>query len=234
MAQRYRWVYGAMHIIKHHWRSFLPGRRRPLTKAQQYYFVAGWLPWFSDALALLFTITSIILTGLIVSDPTHTELPIYAFLIPTIGLFSFKILRGLWLYNARVQCTLGQSLGAALVGLALTHTVAKATIQGLFTSGKPFMRTPKLERPNPMLMGLASIWQEMVFLILLVSAIILMASLDHFDNLTGTLWITVLSVQSVPYIATFLTLMISLTSNYFPSKYCNTEIDDQSLSDTTN
>ncbi|MEE9424989.1 MAG: glycosyltransferase family 2 protein [Methylococcales bacterium] len=234
MTQRYRWVYGAMHIIKHHWRSFFGTRNSTLTKAQRYYFVAGWLSWFSDALALLFTISSIVMTALIFADPLHSELPINAFLLPTIGLFSFKILRGLWLYQARVKCTILQSLGAALVGLSLTHTVAKATLQGLLTSGKPFMRTPKLEKKSPLLIGLVSIWQELLLLILLIASIVAMNYLDQFDNVSGKLWITVLSVQSVPYIATFLTLLISLTSNYSPSKRHNTEMDNSTISDTVN
>lgn len=230
MTQRYRWVYGAMHIIKHHWRHFIPGKRCSLTKAQRYYFLAGWLPWFSDALALLFTITSIILTAIIVYDPLHSELPIYAFLIPTIGLFSFKILRGLWLYSARVKCTTAESLGAALAGLSLTHTVAKATIQGLLTTGKPFMRTPKLEKQNPVLTGLLTIWQELLILVLLSTAIVAMSSLDHYDNLTGRLWIAVLSVQAVPYIATVITLFLSLKNRSIPSTRPDKEVTDSSLS----
>jgi len=214
MTQRFRWVYGAMQIIKGHWRSFLPTKDSPLTPAQRYYFVAGWLPWFSDALALLFTITSLILTGVILYDPLHSELPVNAFLMPTIGLFSFKILRSLWLYQARVPCSVWESLGASLSGLALTHTVAKGTIQGLFTSGKPFMRTPKYEKQGPLFVGLMTIRQELVLLILLVSAIVAMSSIQHFDNLSGKLWIAVLSVQSVPYLAAFITLLISIAPNY--------------------
>ncbi|CAA9890505.1 Glycosyl transferase family 2 [Candidatus Methylobacter favarea] len=214
MTQRYRWVYGAMQIIKAHWRSFLPTKKSPLTPAQRYYFLAGWLPWFSDALALLFTLTSLALTALIISDPIHSELPVNAFLLPTIGLFTFKILRGLWLYQVRVPCSFWQSLGAALSGLSLTHTVAKGTIQGLFTTGKPFMRTPKYEKQSPLLAGLMIIWQELLLLILLGTGIWLMNSLDHFDNLSGRLWIAILSVQVVPYVATLVTLLISIAPNY--------------------
>ncbi len=214
MTQRYRWVYGAMQIIKGHWRSFLPTKKSPLTSAQRYYFIAGWLPWFSDALALLFTATSLILSAILIADPLHSELPVNVFLLPTIGLFSFKILRGLWLYQARVPCSVWQSLGAALSGLSLTHTVAKGTWQGLLTSGKPFMRTPKYEKQSPFLAGLLIIWQELLLLILLGTAIWFMYSLEHFDNLSGKLWITVLSVQSVPYIAALLTVLISIAPNY--------------------
>ncbi|MGZ8152374.1 MAG: glycosyltransferase [Methylovulum sp.] len=227
MTQRFRWVYGAMQIIKAHWRSFLPGKKSPLTAAQRYYFLAGWLPWFSDALALVFTATSLILTAIILYDPIHSELPINAFLLPTIGLFSFKILRGLWLYQARVPCSVGQSLGAALSGLALTHTVARGTIQGLFTSGKPFMRTPKYEKQGPLFAGLMVVRQELILLILLGAAISAVASIEHFDNLSGRLWISVLSVQAVPYVATLLTLLISIAPHYGrKSKLLAEELDD--------
>ena len=214
MTQRFRWVYGAMQIIKGHWRSFLPNKASPLTSAQRYYFVAGWLPWFSDALALVFTSASLILTALIMTDPIHSELPANVFLMPTVGLFSFKILRGLWLYQARVPCSVWESLGAALSGLALTHTVARGTIQGLFTSGKPFMRTPKYEKRGALFLGLVTIRQELFLLFLLSISIGAMAYVDHFDNLSGRLWIAVLSVQAVPYLAALVTLLISIAPSY--------------------
>jgi exo-beta-1,3-glucanase (GH17 family)/cellulose synthase/poly-beta-1,6-N-acetylglucosamine synthase-like glycosyltransferase len=214
MTQRFRWVYGAMQIIKAHWRNFLPTKQSKLTPAQRYYFIAGWLPWFSDALALLFTCTSLVLTGVIIYDPLHSELPANAFLLPTVGIFSFKIIRGLWLYQARVPCSVWHSLGAALSGLSLTHTVAKGTLQGLFTTGKPFMRTPKFEKQSPLFIGLFSIRQEVVLLALLSVAIGMMASLEHFDNFSGRLWIAILSVQMVPYAAALLTLLISIAPAY--------------------
>ncbi len=214
MTQRYRWVYGAMQIIKAHWRNFLPSKQSKLTPAQRYYFIAGWLPWFSDALALLFTCTSLILTGVLLYDPIHSELPANAFLLPTVGIFSFKIIRGLWLYQARVPCSVWQSLGASLSGLSLTHTVAKGTLQGLFTSGKPFMRTPKFEQHSALFVGLFTIRQELLLLILLSIAIGMMASLEHFDNFSGKLWIAILSVQAVPYIAALMTVLISIMPDY--------------------
>jgi len=227
MTQRFRWVYGAMQIIKAHWRSFLPTKKSPLTAAQRYYFIAGWLPWLSDALALLFTIASLALTAIILNDPIHSELPANVFLMPTIGIFSFKILRGLWLYQARVPCSVWQSLGAALSGLSLTHTVARGTIQGLFTSGKPFMRTPKYEKQGPLFTGLMTIRQELLLLILLGTGIYLMSSLEHFDNLSGKLWISILSVQAVPYVATLITLLISIAPNYGrKSKLLAEELDE--------
>ena len=215
MTQRHRWVYGAMQILKRHWKALiLPSRKPDLTPAQRYYFVAGWLPWFSDALAILFTFASLLLTSQILFDPQHAgELPVNAFILPTIGLFGFKITRTFWLYRARVGCTLWQTMGAAIAGLALTHTVAKAIWQGLFTSGRPFMRTPKFEKDRPFLAGLVTIHQEILILIMLWSSAAYMMSLEHFDNLNGHLWIAVLLVQSTPYAATVLLLLVNVAPN---------------------
>jgi cellulose synthase/poly-beta-1,6-N-acetylglucosamine synthase-like glycosyltransferase/exo-beta-1,3-glucanase (GH17 family) len=225
MTQRFRWVYGAMQIIKAHWHSFLPTKKSPLTSAQKYYFIAGWLPWFSDALALVFTTTSLLITSVVVYDPSHPELPANVFLMPTVGLFAFKIIRGLWLYQARVPCSVWHSLGAALSGLSLTHTVALGTIQGLFTSGKPFMRTPKYESQSALFAGLRVIQQELLLLILLGWGVFEVSRLEYLDNLNGKLWMAILAVQAVPYLATLVTLVISVAPSYLTKKSAE-DLDD--------
>ncbi len=213
-GQRHRWVYGAMQILKGHYRSLFSFRQTDLTMAQRYYFIAGWLPWFSDALALLFTLASLMFTAQVFIDPVQSELPIAAFVLPTIGLFGFKIIRSFCLYRAKVNCTLLQTLGATLAGLSLTHTVARATLQGLVTSGRPFVRTPKCEQERPFFAGLFTIREELFFLTLLWIAAYFIGSLEHFDNLTGKLWTAVLLVQSVPYTASLLVFLINIAPNY--------------------
>ena len=59
--QRFRWAYGAVQILKAHWRALVPFRETGLTAAQKYHFVTGWLPWFADAFYLLFTALSVVL-----------------------------------------------------------------------------------------------------------------------------------------------------------------------------
>jgi hypothetical protein len=130
--------------------------------------------------------------------------------MPTLGLFAFKVIRGLWLYRARVPCNIRQSLGSFLAGLSLTHTVARGTLKGLFTSSQPFLRTPKNEKRGALFSGLMSIRQELLILLALAAAIIAMSSIAHFNNFIGHLWIIILSVQMVPYLATLLILLISI------------------------
>jgi len=59
-----------------------------------------------------------------------------------------------------------------------------------------------------------TIRQELFLLILLSFGIAAMCTTEHFDNLSGRLWIAVLSVQVVPYVAALLTLLISVAPNY--------------------
>jgi hypothetical protein len=50
-------------------------------------------------------------------------------------------------------------------------------------------------------------------MLMLWSAAIYMISLEHFDNLSGQLWTTILFVQSTPYAASLLLLLINVMPN---------------------
>ena len=63
MTQRYRWVYGAMQIMKRHAGAIFLGGRK-LRWAQRYHFLSGWLPWISDGLALIITLFALMWTVL--------------------------------------------------------------------------------------------------------------------------------------------------------------------------
>ncbi len=221
IGQRHRWVYGAMQILKRHAKSLFKPGTTDLTAAQRYHFIAGWLPWFSDALALVFTLSSLILTGMALIAPEHSELPVIAFILPVLGLFVFKLLRSFWLYQHRVRCGFWHTLGATLAGMALTHTVAIAIWQGLFTSGRPFLRTPKCEQERPFFAGLMTIRQELLLLVSLWAAAFLLSQQMSYDNLSGHLWIAVLLVQSLPYLTTLLIFMINSAPVLltFPNRY---------------
>ncbi len=220
IGQRFRWAYGAVQIVKHHWDALAPwARKGGLTSAQRYYFIAGWLPWFADGLALLFTITSIGLSAFALYAPKMVQLPVAAFLIPTIGSFAFKFVRSLWLYAVRIKdCSFIESLGAGVAALALTHTVAKAMLNGMVTSGKPFFRTPKCEDKPPLAAALIQVREEAVMLVLLwgmAAAFLLNPSFN--DNLSR-LWVAVLFVQSVPYAAAVLLSFINVVPALFAKK----------------
>jgi len=217
IGQRFRWAYGAVQIVKHHWDALAPwSRKGGLTPAQRYYFLAGWLPWFADGLALLFTMTSIGLSLFAIYAPKMVQLPVAAFLIPTIGSFIFKFVRSLWLYAVRVKdCTFIESLGAGVAALGLTHTVAKAMLNGMVTSGKPFFRTPKCEDKPPLAAAIIQVREEAVMLTLLWGLAIAFFFNQDFSDSLSRLWICVLLVQSVPYAAAVLLSFINVLPAIF-------------------
>lgn len=217
IGQRFRWAYGAVQIVKHHWSALAPwARKGGLTPAQRYYFLAGWLPWFADGLALLFTVTSVGLSLFALYAPKMVQLPVAAFLIPTIGSFVFKFVRSLWLYAVRIKdCSFIESLGAGVAALGLTHTVAKAMLNGMATSGKPFFRTPKCEDRPPLTAALIQVREEAVMLTALWGlAVAFLVNPDFSDSLSR-LWVAVLLVQSVPYAAAVLLSFINVLPSLF-------------------
>ena len=128
-------------------------------------------------------------------------LPPAEFIVPTIGIFVFKLVYSFGLYFDRVRCTFRQSVGAALAGLALTYTVGRAVIYGLLTSRLPFMRTPKMDERATLGMALGMARAEAVLAVLLwLGAAVLWLTSGQLDP-EARLWSLFMVVQSLPYAA---------------------------------
>ena len=210
--QRFRWAYGAMQIMKAHAGKML-GNTTQLTFWQKYHFVAGWLPWFADALNLIFTWAGLAWAAAVVLPPLFglkpVGLPPAEFIIPTIGIFLFKLVYSFGLYANRVNCTFRQSVGASLAGLALTYTVGRAVIYGLATSRLPFMRTPKMDERATLGMALGMARGEAVLTVLLwVAAVVLWSGAGVVDP-DARLWSVFMIVQSLPFVAAVLVSLVN-------------------------
>jgi hypothetical protein len=212
MTQRYRWVYGAMQIMKRHAAPIFLGGRK-LRWAQRYHFLSGWLPWISDGLALVITGFALAWTVLMTMAPRHFDVPMMALSGAAIALFAAKTAKTLLLYPKKVGSGVKGALYASIAGLALTHTVAKAMWTGIFTSRKPFLRTPKCEDPASLSQVLRLAWQETALLVLGALAIVGMVIGRGFDDPAAILWMCMLAIQSLPYLATVVTALMSARSN---------------------
>jgi cellulose synthase/poly-beta-1,6-N-acetylglucosamine synthase-like glycosyltransferase len=202
--QRFRWAYGAMQIMKKHGATMLRNSTQ-LTTAQKYHFVAGWLPWFADALNLVFTWAGLAWVLAVMVPPLFgikpVGLPPAEFIAPTIGIFVFKLVYSFGLYANRVNCTFRQSIGASLAGLALTYTVGRAVIYGLATSRLPFMRTPKMDERATLGMALGMARGELVLTVLLWLAAIVLWMTNGVLDPEARLWSVFMMVQSLPFFA---------------------------------
>jgi exo-beta-1,3-glucanase (GH17 family)/cellulose synthase/poly-beta-1,6-N-acetylglucosamine synthase-like glycosyltransferase len=215
MTQRYRWVYGAMQMLKRHGRAIVLGGSA-LSWPQRYQFLSGWLPWISDGLGMLVTLMAIVWTALMWVLPSTIDVPMPALSAAAMALFATKLLKTLLLYPPKVRSGFKGALAASVAGLSLTHTVGKAVWTGLLTSGKPFLRTPKCADPASFTQVLRVCWQEATLLILLTLAMISMGFDRGFQDPAVSLWMVMLAVQSLPYLATMVTARISARSNRTP------------------
>ncbi len=212
MTQRYRWVYGAMQIMKRHAGAIFFGRKK-LRWAQRYHFLSGWLPWISDGLGLVVTMFALFWTLLMTVAPRYFDVPLMVLSAAAVALFLAKTAKTLLLYPKKVGSGVKGAIFAAIAGLALTHTVAKAMWSGLFTSRKPFLRTPKCQDPASLNQVLRLAWQETALLGFGVIAVLATLASRGVDDPAAVLWICMLAIQTLPYLATVVTAAMSALSN---------------------
>ena len=156
MTQRYRWVYGAMQIMKRHARRDLSRPHKARLGAALSVPVAAGCPGFrtgSDSSSRSSRSSGHCSMWL---APSVFDMPMAALSAAAIALFVAKTLKTLLLHPQKVGSGVLGTLAASDAGLALTYTVGKAVIAGLFTSGKPFLRTPKCEDPADIRAGAAA------------------------------------------------------------------------------
>jgi cellulose synthase/poly-beta-1,6-N-acetylglucosamine synthase-like glycosyltransferase/exo-beta-1,3-glucanase (GH17 family) len=228
-TQRHRWAYGAVQIIKKHWRHMLPGSRT-LNPAQKRGFVAGWFFWLSDAMGAFAAAVGLLWVPMVLF--VGVLIPTVPLSVPILIAFLVNVLHCVLLYRARVRETALRILGAAVAAMSLQWTVAKAVFEGFVKDGLPFMRTDKGGNAKRKANDDSAKWETRFGLALLGSAfammylntfglpIWLMAALKgsalgasvltyiprNFQNppaiLEQNLFALTLAVQSVPFLAT--------------------------------
>ncbi|HLO76534.1 MAG TPA: glycosyltransferase [Magnetospirillum sp.] len=213
--QRFRWAYGAVQILKAHWKALIPFKNTGLTAAQKYHFVSGWLPWFADAFYLLFCITSLFWTLGMVLAPRYFDTPLAFFILPTVGVFVAKIVHHIFLYTTRVKCSWKRRFLSAVAGMGLTYAIAWAMWQGIFTKHTPFMRTPKMAEKVGLKDAVKMTLEESSLMALhWIAAVAVLIPKHNFWDPEVRLWSVVLVVQSMPFLAALVTSIIST----FPPK----------------
>jgi exo-beta-1,3-glucanase (GH17 family)/cellulose synthase/poly-beta-1,6-N-acetylglucosamine synthase-like glycosyltransferase len=207
--QRFRWAYGAIQILRRHCGELLAYRPSRLTHGQRYHFFAGWLPWIADGTNLLFTIAALIWSLAMLIAPRKIDPPQIMFSVFPLALFSFKVGKLLYLYRTQVRATLAQTFAAAVAGLSLSHTIARAVLLGFCTTDRPFFRTPKLAGSHAIAKALAAAREELLLLTALLLAATGIALLPWSAIFELYLWVIVLLVQAIPYAASLLMSLIS-------------------------
>ncbi|WP_110968263.1 glycosyltransferase [Pseudomonas huaxiensis] len=207
--QRFRWAYGAIQIIKRHTASLLRGKDTELTRGQRYHFLAGWLPWVADGMNIFFTVGALLWSAAMIIVPQRVDPPLLIFAIPPLALFFFKVGKIVFLYRRAVGVNMKDAFAAALAGLALSHTIAKAVLYGFFTTSIPFFRTPKNADSHGVLVALSEAREELFIMLLLWGAAAGIYLVQGLPSNDMRFWVAMLLVQSLPYVAALTMALLS-------------------------
>lgn len=198
-SQRFRWAFGAMQILKHHLPKLLG--KSTLTFGQRYHFLTGWFGWLGDALQLFFTLGSIGWTLAMLAFPRAFSLPVAIMLAPVLCFLVVKGALGPVLYRKTMHCGWLDILGASLASLGLSHAIARGVFMGIVRKDGVFKPTAKGKGgAKPSL--LSPIREESLLLLALILCSLAMLYTRGFDNIDARLWVTMLALQSLPYLST--------------------------------
>jgi cellulose synthase/poly-beta-1,6-N-acetylglucosamine synthase-like glycosyltransferase len=211
--QRRRWAQGGMQILKRHAASLLgfADASTGLTPGQRYHFVAGWLPWVGDALHLVFSLAVMVWSVGLLAAPEVFGWPTVMFAVPLGVYFGARLVLVPLLYSRLVPCSLRDTAGAALAGMALSHSVARGVMAGLFTSRAVFEVTRKATfvtegqaataSAHTPRAATASLREERLLLLgLAVCAGALLTNAARMDT-SLLAWLCILVLQATPYAA---------------------------------
>ena len=207
--QRFRWAYGAVQILRHHTRSLFTFKDSRLSLGQRYHFIAGWLPWLADGFNLLFNVAALAWSLAMLLAPRTVDPPMVIFSLLPLSLFVFKAAKLFYIYKTRIGASTLQTLAGGVAGLALAHTISRAVLLGFVTRGIPFFRTPKLAEHQTWRHAVSMVREEAVLLAglwLAAAALVIAFGVDAPDML---LWVAVLLVQSLSYLAALLVSFVS-------------------------
>ncbi|MCK5395006.1 MAG: beta-(1-3)-glucosyl transferase, partial [Gammaproteobacteria bacterium] len=133
--------------------------------------------------------------------PKTIDPPMLLFSLLPVALFMFKTAKLIYIYKSRIGASTLQTLLGGLAGLSLAHTISRAVLQGIFTKGMPFIRTPKHAGQTGLRSVIVSVREETLFLIALWSAVYAIVLIQGADSADTLFWIAVLLIQSITYLA---------------------------------
>ena len=183
LTQRHRWCFGAMQIMRLHWRSLMPwdrSRDNHLTSAQRRDYLMASVGWFRDLLMLAFSLLLLVIAGLLAThssfavspmDGTRSLFPLSLIVIATVCM----------MVTQRHWTTLSfrRAVMSLVVSLAVTFVIARGCIEGLARRDGVFLRTSKSDGGRTIVTALKLTRWETAMALALYAAVGLLAGLRH-------------------------------------------------------
>jgi len=206
-TQRHRWAYGAIQILKKHWKEFKPSSKT-LTPRQKNKFIAGWFFWLSDAMGPVMAVMNIIWVPVIIF--VGVTIPTIPLTIPIITAFLVNILHTFILYRMKVKASIKNTILSSIASMSLQLIIFKAVYDGFVKDGLPFKRTQKggkakKTKDNPIK------YETILGIALLISFITLI--LTNYTGITEIyVFAITLFIQSIPYLSAIVMRYLELYS----------------------
>jgi cellulose synthase/poly-beta-1,6-N-acetylglucosamine synthase-like glycosyltransferase len=180
-TQRHRWCFGAMQILRLHWRSLLPWDRSPdnhLSAAQRRDYLMASLGWFRDLMMLGFALLLLVVTGLLVTNADFALMPLRGnmSLLP-MSLIIVATICMTWTLRHWTTMSWRRAFKGLLISLSASWITALACVQGLTHREGVFLRTSKTgstHRPLRTALRLSRI-ETLLSVALYISAALLIA-----------------------------------------------------------
>jgi len=147
LTQRHRWCFGAMQILRLHWRSLMPWDHsldNHLTSAQRRDYLMASLGWFRDLLMLFFSLLLIAVTGLLVTGSSVAISPLdgHRSLMPLSLIITATICMQ-WTLRHWTTMSVRRTVLSLVISLSVTWVVALGCIEGIARKDGVFLRTLK-------------------------------------------------------------------------------------------
>ena len=183
LTQRHRWCFGAMQILRLHWRSLMPWDRTPgnhLTSAQRRDYLMASLGWFRDLLMLAFSLLLLVITGLLVTHSSFVISPMDGArsLLP-LSLIIIATICNTYMLQLWTTMSFRRAIFSLVISLSVTWVIARGCIEGLIRRDAVFLRTSKVGGRRRVRSALRLTRVETILAIALFAAVGLLAALRH-------------------------------------------------------
>lgn len=200
LTQRHRWCFGAMQILRLHWKTLMPWDRSPgnrMSSGQRRDFLMASLGWFRDLLMFAFSLLLLVITALLVTqshftvspmDGTRSVFPLSLIVIATLAN----------MFSLRLWTTMGfrRALFSLLISLSVTWVIALGCIEGTVRRDAVFLRTSKVGGRRRISAALRLSKVEAAMAVALFAAVGFLAAMRHAP------WILIflIFVQALVYV----------------------------------
>jgi len=205
--QRHRWAYGAIQILKKHWKHFKPSSKT-LTPQQKHHFITGWFFWLSDAFGAVMSFLNIIWVPVILL--VGVTIPTIPLMLPIVTAFLVNVLHAFILYRTRVKINFKKSLLSAIASMSLQLIIFKAVYDGFVKDGLPFKRTEK--GGNTKSKSTSPIKYETILAFLLTISYVALVATNSNQIVEVYLFALTLFIQSIPYYSAIVLRLIEIYS----------------------